>query len=222
MRSLLLCGAFGGEIDRLQAWNGRSVLVGGEATAIHVAECGIGNIDAALAWQRWQCERGLSSECETLFLGSAGACDQQFPAPWLGGAVIPTHIHKREAGLLLGHSKLPPRLFAAIPENPGNFARRLRSLKFESFILHEGTVNCPDAVSLDHAELYLQEGLQFENLECYGLARAAELHGAAFSALLAITNHVGPKGSEQWRRNYAACSAALQNIVLQTLQQLAT
>jgi nucleoside phosphorylase len=61
------------------------------------------------------------------------------------------------------------------------------------------------------------EGLDFENMECFGLAWVAHKKNISFTAILAITNDVGPLGSDQWRANYRAYSRELQKRILNGL-----
>lgn len=50
-----------------------------------------------------------------------------------------------------------------------------------------------------------------ENLECYGLAKVCEKKEIPFQALFAITNEVGPEGSNQWKSNYRHLAIMLVN-----------
>ncbi|MCB1140316.1 MAG: hypothetical protein KDK23_16280, partial [Leptospiraceae bacterium] len=57
-----------------------------------------------------------------------------------------------------------------------------------------------------------------ENLEAFSLARFCEIHKIEFSAFLAITNRVGPEGSEEWKQNYRAMAETLQEKVRPVLE----
>ena len=57
-----------------------------------------------------------------------------------------------------------------------------------------------------------------ENLEVFGMARFCEIHKIDFTAFLAVTNTVGPGGSEEWSRHYRSMAETLQEKVRPVLE----
>lgn len=57
-----------------------------------------------------------------------------------------------------------------------------------------------------------------ENLEAFSLARFCEIHKIGFSAFVAVTNRVGPSGSEQWAANYRSMGQALQQKLIGSIE----
>jgi len=51
------------------------------------------------------------------------------------------------------------------------------------------------------ARLEKQSGAHVENLEAFAVARACELAGVPFTAVLGVTNTVGKNGRAEWRAN---------------------
>lgn len=83
-------------------------------------------------------------------------------------------------------------------------------------------VGCLIGLTLD-ADLAQRIGhrrqLQLENMEAYAVGKAAQAFGASWSAVLGISNQVGPQGHEQWKQHRhqaqeAAFAAAFPQIKL--------
>lgn len=186
-KSLLICSAIEAELDRLQPvcdTLGADRLV-----------CGIGNIEAAISLTRCLAEQSYN---EVVFAGSCGVYGD-FSGAY--SSVFSSEFVQQDLGMLLGRSYSPGA--RRIVHKPGPFGQMLQKGR------RAGVTNCPGSVTLDLTSADTS-GLSFENLECYGLARAAELAGVRFCAVFAVTNAVGPAGSDQWRANFRAFSDLLQ------------
>jgi nucleoside phosphorylase len=199
---LILCGAFAGELEALQELDGWQIDTVGVPTGISIRESGIGNISAAISVMRWHNEARQSGMVieEILFLGSCGT----YNAESRPDAVFARTFYSYELCTLTD----PPRA-KALPSASGpvtttcGWAGELLSRHVPEF-----AVNSPDAVSLDEVESSVLQKvtgsrLPFaENLEVFGMARAALECGVKFSAFLGVTNAVHAGGSEEWQRNH--------------------
>lgn len=210
----LLVGAFGPEVDRLVA--GEAVPLGDQAAgvsrrrAFEVLEAGIGSVAAAVSVQARLLNPALPPITEILFLGSAGVYDAAVRGRGARFAYS-TRFCKRDLAAIKGEARLPGVTGDVIESRPGVFARELTARRPE-FV--SGVTNSTDSVSL--VSLQVTE-CDFENLEVYGIAYVCKRYEIDFAALLALTNAVGPDGSDEWRANYREMSLELQQIVLDSL-----
>lgn len=192
-KSLLVCSAIEAELDRLLPLCG---------PRIDCLVCGIGNVEAAISLSR---QLSVQAYDEIVFAGSCGSYGE-----FSGySSVVSSEFVQKDTGVLSGRSKSPAaRMVCHAPGRIGSLIARGRVT---------GVTNCPDSVSLDLSGADTS-GLAFENLECYGLAAAAERAGRPFIALLAVTNKVGPAGSDDWRANYRQYSNRLQDELIEILR----
>jgi nucleoside phosphorylase len=196
--SLLICAAIEAEVDRLRVQT--------QSLPVECLVCGVGNVAAALSLSA---RLSAGRFDEILFVGSCGVYGE------FGGnyeAAYSREFVQSDLAVLSGRAKQPVP-FHAKPR-AGAVSARLKEI-----ILRQGVTNCPDSVSLDLSGADI-EGLAFENMECYGLASAALKYDAAFSAVFAVTNAVGPSGSNQWRENYRKFSDLLQKEIADCLTSL--
>ena len=98
-----------------------------------------------------------------------------------------------------------------IETGTGNLANFLKKNISHVF----GTVNSPSSVSLVASELW---DMDFENLETFGLAYVSDRMKIPFTALMPLTNSVGPDGSSEWKNNYRIMSENLQKLILNLLK----
>lgn len=200
MNLVLFCSAVPAEIDLLseeaERMETREALY--EAHAV-----GVGNLTAAF---RADDLLRTGRFREIIFIGSAGAyTDADFPF-----FVTTSRFTKQEASVLEGKARIPDLLPSVIESKPGEAAAFLRSrLNFPT-----GVVNCPDSISLQNLR---PPGIDYENMECFGVAFAARRHNIPFCAFLAVTNRVGPDGSREWSATYREKGAALQRQILSVL-----
>ncbi len=201
MNRVLFCGAVAAEIDLLAANSSDPRPV--NQTSYEAHALGVGNLTAAfnadelLRTGRFQ---------EVIFIGSAGAyTDSEYP-PF----VFASHFTNREAAVIEGKARVPDLLASVIQSDPGEAGRVLRArLNFP-----EGVVNCPDSISLQPLR---PSGMDYENMECFGVAFAARRHNVPFCSFLALTNRVGPDGSREWLASFREKGAALQRQILSVL-----
>lgn len=162
--------------------------------------CGVGNVAAAISLAEYLASNPAPDEI--LFVGSAGTYKQRRDEFGIG---FSSRFFQRELAVARGESSRPGLLPASIETEQGVVAVDLA----KGMKCIPGSTNCPDSITLVHTGS-LFDDLAFENMECYGLASVAERHKLPFTALFALTNVVGPAGSDSWRKNYRSYSQELQ------------
>lgn len=82
------------------------------------------------------------------------------------------------------------------------------------------TVACPVGVTSDDGEAarLAATGAEVEHLECFAVLAAAARATIPATAVLAIANTVGSKGSAEWRANRVQAEAAAMRALAQVLQ----
>ncbi|MDF3818683.1 phosphorylase [Leptospira sp. 96542] len=191
----LIAGAFDGEIDLLKS----------NTKLPHIQALGIGNLEIALAL--FQYKQNFPKIESVVFLGSSGNYPW-YPKPEFGVVNI-SFVKSLELGPLTGDTKQLP--------NPKE------TLELSVIANQYPTVGCnaPSGISLRDLKTipnHSWDQIGVENLELYGLTRAATLLGLNVSALLAITNTVGSNGSNDWQKNWRGASNDLQKRFLQIIE----
>ncbi|MDH5656895.1 MAG: hypothetical protein OEZ34_13360 [Spirochaetia bacterium] len=204
---ILILGAIKEEIRILsEALDGKKIYFSNDDLSdfISVRECGVGSVEAALS----MCEI-LSTDdfSEALFLGSAGSyknSNLEF--------ISATHFSKKDLASAEGRSKIPGLMSSAVTTEQGSLGLHL-SKKLQ---LKNRPVNSPDSVTLIHAEELFND--EYENMEAFGLAFTAARANIPFSALMPVTNRVGPDGSLEWSKNFRIMSERIQKMILQHIK----
>lgn len=202
MRRVLVCSAIPEEQEMLGWYVARDV-------QLVPLICGIGNVAAAVSLAEYLLSQ---TPDEILFVGSAGAYHSQSQESAGFRAVASNVFFQRDVSSIKGESSKPPLMPLVIETRRGPIAAGIAVRSG----CEDGSVNCVDSVTLIPPGSEF-EGLDFENMECFGLAWVAHKKNISFTAILAITNDVGPLGSDQWRANYRAYSRELQKRILNGL-----
>ncbi|MCR9142393.1 MAG: hypothetical protein NXI24_09090 [bacterium] len=237
---LLIVGAFAPEIDELavaagQAATERAGTPGSdpqrpdpqrpdrqrsdlERPVFEILEAGIGSVAAATAVQARLLDSTQPPPDEVLFLGSAGVYEARLAAGPECFA-FSSRFYKRDLATLEGRAHAPGPLADLLRTDVGPRTQRLVRAFEESrakagAALFTGVTNSTDSVSLTQVEV---KDCDFENLETYGIAWVCLRHAVPFGAFYALTNHVGPSGSDQWRANHREMSLELQRFVSEFL-----
>jgi futalosine hydrolase len=172
---------------------------------------GVGPVDAAIgaarAIARWRPEA-------VIFVGTAGTYPRQDGDATIGSVAVAAEIIAVATAALRGEAYLP-----------GPHASRLRTAAALSRQLlrrvspgsrRRLVVACPTAITRSAAlcrRIADATGAALENLEAFGVARAAAAAGLPFAAVLGVSNRVGPSGHGEWRVNHAAASEAACAVV---------
>jgi nucleoside phosphorylase len=137
-----------------------------------------------------------------LFLATAGAYSSQHT---LGSAHLVSAVSWSDGDLLRGDSYLPGL--------DGGSERLVSALQPFS----EGALSALSTpgitVSMELSGV-LSKQADFENLELYGVALAAEEFSVPWGAVLGISNVVGPDAHPQWREHHLAASRAAQQLLM--------
>jgi purine-nucleoside phosphorylase len=137
-----------------------------------------------------------------LFLAPAGAYSSQHA---LGSAHVVSSVAWSDGDLLRGQSYLPGL--------KSGQERLVSSLKpFSEATL--SAVSTPGITVSQELAGVLAEQADFENLELYGVALAAEDFGLPWGAVLGISNVVGPGAHAQWREHHLTASQAAQELLV--------
>lgn len=212
---LLICGAFAPELAPFADLRDRVVRAAGDILhRVDLLEVGIGNLNAALSLERYLVRAPVA---EVLFVGSCGEY-RRSGASALPGVVFAREFFARDISALSGQSRALPQIGASVQTEPGAVGSLLRM----ALSAPEAVVNCPESVSLvavspDDLETFASfpNAIFFENLEAYGLARVASDNRVPFAALLAVTNGVGPRGSEEWQQNFSVGASMVSKLIRQ-------
>ncbi|PJZ55022.1 phosphorylase [Leptospira adleri] len=202
--SALFCSAISDELDRFQnsqKWN--------------TFLCGIGNLEAGLGLQKFLLEKrnlGQTLPSQIVFLGSAGVYPWLHPSFWKGRFGYSYEFQNQEIAKIEKRIRIPeivPDKFEFISPFQLEAVEEILPSKTNG----TGSVTI-ETVSGKSLEFLRANDLGFENMECFGLARVCEEFNIPFCAFFALTNTVGPTGSEEWKQNYRRESIRLQDFLL--------
>ena len=225
---LLIVGAFPPETELLEDLNGSGVAI---------QSAGIGPVEALLGLEALVMEFAPD---EIVFLGSCGQYKGAASVSYVSGELF-TFL---DPASLLGRSRMVPAMRKYAAPKPGEFGKLCTSqpdftpaivnttlsLSLEdhalSLPLLEQAIEGLEAGILANPELaaWKQQKSEIsvpvmENLEVFGMARFCEIHKIGFTALMAVTNQVGPEGSAHWAQNFKAMGLELQQKVRPLLEK---
>ncbi|TGK35201.1 phosphorylase [Leptospira gomenensis] len=207
-KDTLLCSAIAAESDKIAA-DGR----------LKTFLCGIGNLEAAL--RLWEFLSDLKRHGQTLpskilFVGSAGVYPWIHPRFWKGKFGHSFEIQIQEPSKIEKKIHVPEIVPDSLSfENPFQVSDTNEELLI-SKTNATGSLTI-ETVSGKVLEYLRENDLGFENMECWGLASVCSRFKIPFGALFALTNGVGPSGSEEWKTNYRVESDRLQKWILSLL-----
>lgn len=186
----LVTGAFEGEINLLKASN----------QFPYLEVMGIGNLEAAVQLSEYLSKnRNIR---HIVFFGSCGA--YVWSGIKIGSFISPNRVYSKEISHALKMAK-------QIPETPEFYEMTPdKSLQIT-------TCNAPTTITLIDLKNPPEESwknLEIENLELFGISKVASKFSVTVTAYLAVTNLVGPNGSNDWVKNWKSLSHSLQNKIL--------
>ncbi|MCB1159261.1 MAG: hypothetical protein H7A25_18030 [Leptospiraceae bacterium] len=200
LSSLLICGAFEGELDILSKF-----------PSLNVVKTGIGSYESTFNLQyNLLRNRKINS---VLFVGSAGA----YPHSQIrtGELVYSNAFVYREIAEMKGLVKVPHKLGRnIITKKDDSLGPLLRHFR-------KASTNSTNYITVTDLELeecidYLYD-VEVENMEAFGLAFVAYKFSVPFTACYTITNLVSENGSNEWAANWREGSNRLQKAVLKLL-----
>lgn len=136
-----------------------------------------------------------------IMVGTAGALCSDHP---LSSVIVARRFGWAHSGAILGagYVPLPPEDLDA---DPGLVA---------SIGLPQADVVTVGAITTDaHVADELRKRWQVEHMEAYSVALAAASLGVPFTAVLGLSNQVGPNAHEEWKANRHAAESAARDAV---------
>jgi hypothetical protein len=158
-------------------------------------EVGVGAIQASAISKSFS---SLVEGRHVLFLGSCGT-SATFSAPYL---VQAKSVHWNPGDVRRGHGYLVPNA------EPSIHLRSINSHRIDSI-----DIACASSIALltdNRPDIY-------ENLELYSVARNWVPMAATMTAVLGVTNHIGPNAHSEWVKNFKDVSFQTSNYFEQLL-----
>lgn len=212
---ILVLSAFEPELTELRRLLAAPAVPRSVAAGVVCAPAGIGLPDAAagaaaaLARHRPR---------QVVFIGTAGS---YLPTVPVGGVVVARRLHLTSAAVARGQGYLPGPLVSDAPTD----ADLRRSLVRAAAVAQVRTRNADVATTLAITTspalaraFAAATGAAAENLEVFAVARAAAIAGVPFAAVLGISNRVGPRAHEEWRRHQDGAMRAVAAVVFEYLR----
>ncbi len=204
IQDILICGAFVGEIDKLK-----------QDSRLRTFETGIGDLEASIHLLDYLLNPSNPRPSAVLFVGSAGVYSWVPRKEWEGKIGLSKYFVNYEMAFLDKKVRLPENMNLKY-----EFADLVFPFEGPEFI--ESRTNGTGSVTLDDlspraTERLKTEGIAFENMEAFGIAKVCAFLGIPFGAVLALTNKVSPKGSEEWKLSWRKHSDRLQERILSQL-----
>ncbi|MFB5651593.1 phosphorylase [Leptospira wolffii] len=201
---ILFCGAFVGEIDKIKS-----------DSRLRTFETGIGALEAAVNLQKYLSDPSTTPPKSVIFIGSSGVYSWIPRKEWEGKFGISRSFVNYEIAALDKKVRIPDQML--LKHDFPDFVFPFEGSEFlESVTNGTGSVTLED-LSPRAMERIKSEGIGFENMEVFGLAKVCALLGIPFGAVLSLTNKVGPKGSEEWKLSWRKHSDRLQEKILSYL-----
>lgn len=203
----LICSAIAEELDQISISGKYPILL-----------CGVGNLEAGLRLQKFLLEhqnKNLTLPTQVLFIGSAGVYPWLHPSFWKDRFGFSFQIENQELGKIERRIRIPE----IIPDSY-EFPYPFEFTSKEEILISK--TNASGSITIENVSgkvlEYLREhDIGFENMECFGLAKVCHDFRIPFYSFFALTNTVGPLGSEEWKSNYKKESAKLQEFLLSFL-----
>ncbi len=204
-KTTLICSAIKEEVDQILKLEKFTVLV-----------CGIGNLEAGLNLQRFLLDclnnKNLIFPTQVLFIGSAGVYPWLHPNFWKNKFGFSFQFENQELAKIERKVRVPE----TVPD-VYEFSHSFEFKPVEEILISK--TNATGSITIDNVfgkslEYLREHDLGFENMECFGLAKVCNHFQLPFYSFFALTNTVGPLGSEEWKFNYKKESAKLQEFLL--------
>jgi purine-nucleoside phosphorylase len=183
--------------------------------ALAMVAVGVGSVDAAVGAAR---AIAAHRPRRVIFVGTAGLYPGTRVDVDLGEAVVAGELIAISTAALRGDGYLPAPQVMRVGTTPRLRAALLSVADAEGEAV---PVACPTAItgSVTLARRITRSiEAVLENLEVFGVARAAGAAGVEMAAVLGIANRVGPGAHREWRAHHAAASRAACSVVAAALE----
>jgi nucleoside phosphorylase len=204
----------------------------GRAGTFTAVAVGVGPIEAAIG-----ATRAIAAHAprRVIFVGTAGVYGPRTDAAALGSAAVAGELTCVSTAALRGDGYLPEiqivrtaashRLSRSLAAEAGAAAQEGAPAPVAAAVAGAVAVAipvailgvaCPLAITRSAAlgrQIARATGAALENLEAFGVARAAAAAKVEFAAVLGVANRVGPTGHREWRAHHLAASRAACRLV---------
>jgi nucleoside phosphorylase len=188
----------------------------GRAGTFTAVAVGVGPIEAAIG-----ATRAIAAHAprRVIFVGTAGVYGPRTDAAALGSAAVAGELTCVSTAALRGDGYLPEIQIvrtAAQEGAPAPVAAAVAGAVAVAIPVAILGVACPLAITRSAAlgrQIARATGAALENLEAFGVARAAAAAKVEFAAVLGVANRVGPTGHREWRAHHLAASRAACRLV---------
>ncbi|MCC6221314.1 MAG: hypothetical protein IT291_08760 [Deltaproteobacteria bacterium] len=156
-------------------------------------------------------------ELSVLFVGSAGVVDSGVS---LFSLVSATEVRLADSAVASGLAHFPSALPTEFCADPLLSSRLTPSLAGKCY---REAVYSTTSVTLDVllGETYArQTKARFENLELFGIAEACAASGVSWASCSVVTNHVGPRGHEEWQANFQRAAKVSAEVLIPQLDKV--
>jgi futalosine hydrolase len=178
-----------------------------------LATVGVGAVDAAIGAIT---AIAAALPAQVIFLGTAGAYPRGRATAALGTVAVASELRLVSTAAQRGDGYLPEPLATSAPTSARLGTAVAASARGRQSVPMLA-VACPIAVTRSATlgrHLAHATGAALENLEAFAVARAAAAAGVdAVTAVLGISNRVGPRGHQEWRAHHLAASRAACRLV---------
>jgi nucleoside phosphorylase len=187
----LICGAFEGEIDLIKI-----------KFPVNTLETGVGLVDSTISLTEKVVKHKPKIIIQVGSCGNLSGCE-------VGSIIRSKSFRLFETGLKDKKVHIPDRM--NIELSPTFQDHPWKNLKPAIVITSLG-------VSLFKHEEFDEPSV--ETMESFGLAKVANIFSIPFISILGVTNHVGPEGSTEWRKNWNEISHKVQSLVLESIRDI--
>lgn len=179
----------------------------GRAGTFTAVAVGVGPVEAAIG-----ATRAIAAHAprRVIFVGTAGVYGGRKAMAGLGGAAVAGDLTCVSTAALRGDGYLPEIQIVRTA------ASHELSTSLAAGAVAILGVACPLAITRSAAlgrQIARATGAALENLEAFGVARAAAAAKVEFAAVLGVANRVGPTGHREWRAHHLAASRAACRLV---------
>ena len=183
------------------------------ADRLAMSAVGVGAVDAAVGAAA---AIAAARPERVIFVGTAGAYPRGRATAAIGSVAIASELCLASTAALRGDGYLPGPLATRAPTSAPLGTAMAACTRAKTPIPQLG-VACPIAITRSATlgrHLAHATGAALENLEAFSVARAAAAAGvSAMTAVLGISNRVGPNGHREWRAHHRAASSAACRLV---------
>ncbi len=160
---------------------------------VTLATVGVGSVEAGIGTTRAIAD---TRPAAVVLVGTAGAYSGMKPILRVGSVALVDVVRLASSAVCRDQAYYPPPLRDRV-DLGGALSMAIGDASGESII---SQAVCPLGITKgpEVAQLFSQDLGRIENLEAFGVVRAAELHGLPSAVVVGISNRVGPRAHREW------------------------